>query len=266
MAAVGREGKRAAAGWSPRLAGLAVCAFFALGVMTGFSTTGRALTLRVAATLSRYRNQIRDSLAAAHTAAAGGSAMLMQWAGRAGIDPRASGGAASEAARPAGDAGKSAVAIVERRDGFYELTSGGELRGPVSPGQQGDLPVLSGAVLESARGAELVDYAALVVRAEARLSKIISEMRVDDDGSAALFLSGERTELVIDLDRAEAEIGRAIEVRRQFQGREKLLAAIDLTTPGQAVCRLNSIEAGRGTHKAGMRKVSFAPREEPGTR
>ena len=39
---------------------------------------------------------------------------------------------------------EGAIAIVERRDGFYELFSGGELRGPVSPGKQGDLPVLSG--------------------------------------------------------------------------------------------------------------------------
>ncbi|MGC2760430.1 MAG: hypothetical protein WA206_03865, partial [Candidatus Binatus sp.] len=68
------------AGWSPRLGGLVVCAFFALGVMTGFSTTGRAITLRTCATLSSYRNQMMDSLAPARTAAASYAAVLTEWA------------------------------------------------------------------------------------------------------------------------------------------------------------------------------------------
>ncbi|HLX37976.1 MAG TPA: hypothetical protein VKR29_09255, partial [Candidatus Binataceae bacterium] len=36
------------------------------------------------------------------------------------------------------------IAIVERRDGFYALLAGGEIRGPVSPAQQPDLPIMSG--------------------------------------------------------------------------------------------------------------------------
>ena len=76
--------------------------------------------------------------------------MLVQWAGRAGIYQRSlhePGAAVSSSGMREG-----AVAIVERHDGFYELFSGGELRGPVSPGKQGDLPVLSGDALDNAHG------------------------------------------------------------------------------------------------------------------
>jgi hypothetical protein len=247
------------------LGGLVVCAFFALGVMTGFSATGRAITFRASAALSSYRNQIIDSLAPARTAAAGYSAVLAQWAGRTGIYHHASKGV-GVAAPPAGDMGEGAIAIVERRDGFYELFSGGELRGPVSPGVQGDLPVLSGAALDNARGAQLVDYAAVLVRSETQLSEIVSEMRINDDATASLFLERERTEVVIDLDRANTEIQCAIKVRQQWQGRENLIAALDLTTPGLAVVRLHAGEGNHSKHKTGIRKVSLQPSGEPVTR
>ncbi|HEY9157841.1 MAG TPA: hypothetical protein VIO10_07875 [Candidatus Binatus sp.] len=249
------------AGWSPRLGGLVVCAFFALGVMTGFSATGRAIALRASAALSSYQNQIMDSLAPARTAAASYPALLTEWAGRAGIYRRASHGAGA-AALSAGDVREGAIAIVERHDGFYELFSGGELRGPVSPGKQGDLPVLSGAALDNARGPQLVDYAAVLVRAETQLSEIISEMRINDDATASLFLERERTEVVIDLDRATTEIQRAIKVRQQWQGRENLIAALDLTTPGQVVVRLHAGEGNHSKHKGGIRKVSLQPSGE----
>ena len=117
--------------------------------------------------------------------------MLVQWAGHAGIyhqglhQPGA-------AAISAGDMRDGAIALVERHDGFYQLFSGGELRGPVSPGKQGDLPVLSGDALDNARGSQMVDYTALLVRAETQLSEIISEMRVGDDGTGSLFLEREQ--------------------------------------------------------------------------
>ena len=183
------------------MGGLVVCAFFALGVMTGFSTTGHAVSLRAAATLSLYRDQILDSLAPARAAASNYSNVLRDWAGRVGIYHRAS-AEPGAAALSAGHMRDGAIAIVERHDGFYELFSGGELRGPVSPGKQSDLPVLSGASLDNARGTQMVDYAAVLVRAETQLSEIISEMRVSDDATASLFLERERTEVVIDLDRA----------------------------------------------------------------
>src|ERR1017187_10941756 len=116
-------------------------------------------------------------------------------------------------------------AIVEPRGGFSELVSGGGRRGPVAPGKQGDLPVLSGAALDNAPGLQMVDYAAVLVRAEAQLSEIISELRINDDATASLFLERERTEVGIDLDRATTEIQRAIKVRHQWQGREDLVPA-----------------------------------------
>ncbi len=244
------------------MGGLVVCAFFALGVMTGFSTTGRAVALRASASLRSYRDQILDSLAPARANASKYSAVLVEWAGRAGIyrrklnDPGA-------ATISAGDMRSGAIAIVERHDGFYELFSGGEMRGPVSPDKQGDLPVLSGAALDNARGPQMVDYAAALVRAETQLSEIISEMRVGDDGTASLFLERERTEVVIDLDRVTPELQRAIKVRNQWQGRENLIAALDLTTPGLAVVRLHAAENNHSKHKSGLRKVSYQPDGEP---
>ncbi len=247
------------------MGGLVVCAFFALGVMTGFSTAGRAVALRASASLSSYRDQLLDSIAPARTTAANYSAVLVQWAGRTGIYHRANHGPGA-AEISAGNMREGAIAIVERRDGFYELFSGGELRGPVSLGTQGDLPVLSGAALDNAHGAQMVDYAAELMRAETQLSEIISEMHVGDDGTASLFLERERTEVVIDLDRATTELQRAIKVRQQWQGRENLIAALDLTTPGLAVVRLHAVENKNSKHKSGLRKVSFQPGGEPVTR
>src|SRR5271156_5326920 len=247
------------------MGGLGVCAFFALGVMTGFSTPGRPVALRAAAALASYRDQILDSLAPARATASNYSAVLVQWAGRVGIYRRGlhdRGGVAISS----GDIRDGAIAIVERHDGFYELFRGGELRGPISPGKQGDLPVLSGDSLENARGSQMVDYAAVLVRAETQLSQIISEMHVGDDGTASLFLERERTEVVIDLDRATIEIQRAIKVRQQWQGRENLIAALDLTTPGLAVVRLHAADNNHTKHKSGLRKVSFVRTEESVTR
>src|SRR5260370_14432042 len=147
------------------MGGLVVCAFFALGVMTGFSTAGREITLKAAATLSSYRDQIIDSLAPARATASNYSAVLVEWAGRTGIYRRAIPGPGA-AEISAGNLREGAIAIVERRDGFYELFSGGELRGPRSLGKQGDLPVLSGATLHDAHGRQMVDYAAALGRAE----------------------------------------------------------------------------------------------------
>jgi hypothetical protein len=240
------------------MGGLVVCAFFMLGVMTGFSTTGRAVTLRAYATFSTYRDRILDSLAPARDAAASYRDLIFGWASRVGIYRHADHGAGA-AALSAADLREGAIAIAERRDGFYELFRGGELRGPVSPDKQGDLPVLSGASLDNMRGSQMVEYAAVLVRAETELSEIISEMRIDDDGTASMFLERERTEVVIDLDRAPTEIQRAIKVRQQWHGRESLIAALDLTTPGLAVVRLHAQEGTHSKHKVALQTVLLQP-------
>ena len=247
------------------MGGLVVCAFFALGVMTGFSNTGRAVTLRASATLSIYRDQILDSLAPARKAAQSYYDVLVQWAERAGLYRSTSHGEIS-AAISTTDLHEGAIAIVERRDGFYELYRGGELRGPVSADKQGDLPVLSGSALDSVRGAQMVEYAAVLVRAETQLSEIISEMRVSDDGTASLFLERERTEVVVDLDSATAELGRAIQVRQHWQGRENLIAALDLTTPGLAVVHLHQPEGNHSKHRSALQRIALQPAREAVTR
>jgi hypothetical protein len=247
------------------MGGLVVCAFFALGVMTGFSTTGREATLRAYATFSTYRDRILDSLEPARAAAASYRDLIVGWATRVGIYRHPDHGSGA-VALSAADLREGAIAIVERRDGFYELFRGGELLGPVSPDKQGDLPALSGASLDNVPGPQMVDYAAVLVRAETELSELISEMRINDDGTASLFLERERTEVVIDLDRATTEIQHALKVRQQWQGREGLIAAVDLTTPGLAVVRLHAPEVNHARHKSAVQTVSLQPAREGVTR
>ena len=265
MAVARRKKENVAAGWNARMGGLVVCAFFVLGVMTGFSTTGRAVALRTSNSLISYREKFMDSIAPARDVAANYSAVIVEWAGHAGLyhRPTHAPGATALSARDLRD---GAIAIVERRDGFYQLFVGGELRGPVSPGTQGDLPVISGAAVENARGNQMVEYAAVLVRAETQLSEIVSEMQIADDGTVSLFLEREQTEVVIDLDRAPAELERAIEVRSKWQGRENLIAALDLTTPGQAVMRLHGTQRAPAKHRGAIQKISDQVTQESLTR
>ena len=251
---VRRSGDKAGAGWNPRILGVVICAFFVLGVLTGFSGPGRAVTLRTIDTLRVYRDQAMVSSAPARAEANRYLEVVVMWATRAGILPARA--RISSAAAQVSSAGSTegAIAIVARRDGFYALFDSGELRGPVSVGKQGDLAILSGPALENASGATMVEYAAVLVRAETRMSELISEMRVDDDATASMFLERERTELVIDIDRAPAELQRALEVRHQWQGRENLIAALDMTTPGQAVVKLRGVDPIK--RKTGFQKVS----------
>ncbi len=246
----GGGGTAAVAGWNPRTAGLVLCAFFALGVMTGFSATGRALTLRATAQVNALVARAIDSFAPARAAADRYSEALRYFAARLGLIRIA----APDAPSPARRGG--AVAIVERRDGFYALLSDGELRGPVAPGQSSDLPVLSGAALEPSHGSAMVADAAVVVRAEAELSKIISEMRIDDDGTASLFLDHPRTEIDIDLSNSALELHRAAEVLKRFEGREQAVAGLDMTTPDQAVVRLRGVDTNALAKKGALQRIA----------
>jgi hypothetical protein len=146
--------------------------------------------------------------------------------------------------------------MVERHDGFYALFADGELEGPVSPNAEGDLPILSGARVENSRGVELVEYAATMVRAEAELSHLVSEMSVDDDEVAALYLDRTRTEILIDLDQAPAEIKRAGEVLAKWRGRAPMIAALDMTMPDEAVVRFAAAAAPPPHRRGAVRKIS----------
>jgi hypothetical protein len=214
-AAKRKNNKRSAGQWGFRLAGIVLCAFFVLGVITGLSRPGRTLALRVQTILNFWPGPGHSSIIPAAF-----------WGGTV-IEPivhrRAQG---------------SAIALVQRSDGFYALDSEGGLRGPVAPAAQGDMPILSGAGALAATPAQLIDDAEVLVRAEAGLGAVVSEMRVGTDGTAAIFLEHPRIQVAFDIDRIAVELSRAVAVLRMWRGHEDLIAALDLTTPGQAVMRM----------------------------
>ena len=194
--------------WSWRLAGLALCAFFALGVATGLSGSGHLLAQR-AQFLFRLGSHIR------HAARAPATTMT--------APPRPTG---------------NTVALVKHVDGFYALDAAGDLRGPVAPATESDMPILSGAAIMNASGTRLVEYAAILVRAEAGLGVEISEMRVDTDEGATLYLDRPALPITIDLAQAPTQIEEAARVLAIWRGHRELLVALDMTVPGQAVARL----------------------------
>lgn len=234
--------------------GLVLCAFFVLGMFTGFSGVGRALVIRVSTFVSSLTAKVPHSAEL--------SIDLNQWVDeklhwaesrfhvnlsmlhRGQAIPRSAGGA---------------IAIVERHDGFYALFSDGELRGPISPNSSDDLPVLSGAGVENARGSDLVEYAAVMVRSEAQLSHMVSEMNIDGDGTASLYLDHARTAVVVDLDAVPLELGRAVEILGKWHDREQMIAAIDMTTPGEAVVRVADVAPAAPAHSGVTKISSHAP-------
>ncbi|HLH77434.1 MAG TPA: hypothetical protein VKV28_11565 [Candidatus Binataceae bacterium] len=134
--------------------------------------------------------------------------------------------------------GGGAIATVERSDGLYLLAGDGSLSGPISARAAGDLPVLSGSGLDYARASQLLEYASLLVRAEALWSELVSEMKVENDGTATLFLEQTHTAVTVDVDRGSLELTRAAAILTRWRARQDLVAAMDLTVSGQAVLRL----------------------------
>jgi len=209
-----RKARNGGAGWNRRLAGVALVAFFALGYFLGLGSATNLFTRRAIDVASRYRSRLREQ-----------SALIRYWPA-----------ARPEPPEPAHTGGP--LAMVERRDGFYALYEWGELRGPLSVGTEDNLAIISGPALENASAADLVGYARILVRAEGALAEMISELRLEDDGQATLFLDRSRTEVGLDLDNAAAELERAGRVLRRWRGREAEIASLDMTTSGQAVMRL----------------------------
>jgi hypothetical protein len=215
-----RRKKKRNSDWGWRLFGVVLCAFFALGVYAGLTVANRARTLDASGRLSRI-------LAKLHL-------------------------------RPQRDlpqrAGDGAVAVAERTDGFYTLSANGELRGPLSAQAISDLPIISGPALDSMSGAELLDCAELVVRAEAALSELVSEVRIANDGTATLYLERNHTILVLDRDRASDELAHAAAVMNRWREHLDLMTALDMTTPGEAVVRL------REPVNIALAEIGVAPR------
>jgi hypothetical protein len=248
--AVAKRSKGAAAarnswGWSSKALGLVLCAFFVLGMATGLSRAGRALAARARVTLALYWAEAAGTFA--------------QWR-----DRTTENAMLVPIARPPQG---GAVALVERHDGFYALFAEGELRGPVQASRAGDLPILSGAAVQTAGAQDLVRYAAALVRSEVALSGLVSEMRLDADGTVALFFDRSHTELRVDLDDAPAQLKRATEVLGQWRGHEQQIAMVDMTTPGQAVMRLRAAAPLAATPVSGaVRRVAERTRAAGGVR
>jgi hypothetical protein len=241
VAVAKKKKQESASGWSPRLAGVLLCAFFVLGAMTGFSEPGRRVASRAKNLFTVWAERTLARLGPFRHAAdtfdqsIAPIEVLLRLKHPAHV-PVVSGEVEISRARNAEDT----IAIVERRDGFYALLAGGEIRGPVSPAQQPDLPIMSGPGVESAMASDLLTDAAILVRAEARMSSLVSEMRIDTDGTASFYLDRERMAVKVDLDQEQVELRRAVEVLKQWQGRERLIAMLDMTTPGMAVVRLKA--------------------------
>lgn len=213
MAAAKRKKAVKGSEWSWRLAGFALCAFFVLGVATGLSGGGRQLARRITA--------------------------LLPLAQRAAPSPPARANApALVTGNSADGAAGAALALVERGDGFYALGAAGGLRGPVSPAAENDMPILSGAAVANASAARLLDYASILVRAEASLGRAVSELRSEADDDGVLYLDRPALSIAIDFAHAPVELERANQILALWRGHRDLLVALDMTVPGQAVVRL----------------------------
>jgi len=269
VAAARKKKTESASGWSPRLAGVLLCAFFVLGAMTGFSEAGRRVASRAKIFFQLWADRTLAKLGPFRHAAdtidetIAPIAVVLKLKQPA-PEPVIPGEVEVARARSATDP----IAIVERRDGFYALLAGGEVRGPVSPAQQPDLPIMSGPAVETAMPSELLTDAAYLVRAEAEMSSLVSEMRIDADRTTSFYLDRERMAVTVDLHQEQIQLRRANEVLKQWQGRERLIAMVDMTTPGMAVVRLKTdlpklekraarIARTRGGEPA---RVSFAER------
>jgi hypothetical protein len=217
-----RKKKKRNSDWGWRLSGVVLCAFFALGVYAGLSVANRG---RYVDSSGRWSGVARKlHLTSSHS-----------------TPQRAADGA---------------VAVVERGDGFYALWTSGELRGPLSAPAVNDLPIISGAGIDAIGGAEMLDYAELVVRAEAALSELVSEIRIDADGTATMFLERSHADLILDRAGAAEELAHAAAVMNRWRAHLKLVTGLDMTTPGEAVVRL------REPVTIALQEISAAPRRD----
>ena len=221
--------------WSWRLAGLALCAFFALGVATGLRGGGPLLALRAAASWHLTRAARPPTVPA---------------------NPPATGPVT-------GSAAGVVLALVERGDGFYALDAAGGLRGPIAPAAENDMPILSGAAMANASAAQLLDYASILVRAEASLGRAVSELRSERTDDGVLYLDRPPLPIVIAFAHAPVELERANQVLALWRGHRDLLVALDMTVPGQAVVRLRPAALGTAAHTpAGARHGGRKPGPE----
>jgi cell division protein FtsQ len=233
VAAAGAKKKRikSGSGWSWRLAGIALCAFFALGVLTGLSQSGRLLAQRIEALLQHLPHSSRSALIS--------SAYRAFFIKQPTVEDFR-----SSSASPLSEA----IALIEHPDGFYALGSEGGLFGPVSSAGGVDIPVISGSGVEHASAAQLLEYTAELIRAEAVLAARISEMHVASSGEIRLYL--DRPHLVVVLEPAGwvLQLARASKVLSLWRGHQQLIGIIDMTVPDEAIVRPKIQSLARSDH------------------
>lgn len=223
--------------WGFRLAGIVLCAFFVLGVITGLSRPGHMLALRIHALLDLWPHH-------------SGSALIP-------------GGFTAIPGLGPSNGNDGAGALIKRDDGFYVLKFTGDMRGPIAPEAQPDLPILSGPSMAEADATQLMQDAAVMVRAEADLNQLVSEMKAGPDGTATLFLEHTRAAVVIDVSRSGAEIERAARILRMWRGHQQMIAVIDLTTPDEAVVRLKPSAFDRAGAASAVQDVAYESARPP---
>jgi hypothetical protein len=239
-----KKKSKTTSGWSWRLAGIALCAFFALGVITGLSQSGRVLAHRIAALLDRLPHSSRSEIipAAYHTF------FFRDRAAKFGRSP-----AAMTAQAPS-----EAIALIERHEGFFQIDSEGSLHGPVSPDDSPDLPVLSGSGVENAPPLHLVEYAGQLIRAEAILSAIISEMSVTSRGEMRLFLDRPHLVVLLAPGQFSLQLARTARVLEVWREHRELPAMVDMTIPNEAIVRPQAEDMER-LNRADVRAGSSRP-------
>jgi Cell division protein FtsQ len=221
VAAAGAKKKRtkSGSGWSWRLAGIALCAFFALGVVTGLSQPGRLLARRIESLLH-----------------------CLPHTGRSELIPAAYRGlfvkeSTFENRQPSSPSPSHAIALAERQDGFYQVDSEGFLLGPVPSVDAPDLPILSGAGIEHASTEQLLEYAGELIRAEAALGAVISEMRVTARSELHLYLDQPHVVIVLTSAGLPLQLARVAKVLSIWRAHGSLIEMIDMTVPDEAIVR-----------------------------
>jgi Cell division protein FtsQ/DivIB, C-terminal len=222
---------KSGSGWSWRLAGIALCAFFALGVLTGLSQSGRLLAQRIEALLRYLPHSSRSAL----IPAAYRTFFIKQ-------------PIVEDFRSPSASSPSEAIALIEHPDGFYEVGNEGGLFGPVSPAQAADIPVISGSGVEHASAVQLLEYAAELIRAEAILAARISEMRVASSGEICLYLDRPHLAVILEPAGWVLQLARASKVLSLWRGHQQLIGIIDMTVPDEAIVRPKIQSLARSEH------------------
>jgi Cell division protein FtsQ len=222
-----KKKSKTGSGWSWRLAGIALCAFFALGVITGLSQSGRLLARRIEALLQSLPHTSRSQLIPTAYHAFFSKESTATDFGRSGVKSILT-------------QRSEAVALAEHPDGFYQIDSEGSLLGPLSPSDTPDLPILSGSEVEHSSAAQLLDYAGELIRAETVLAAIISEMRVTANGKIRLYLDRHQLVIVLAPARFPLQLARAARVLDVWRRQRGLVAVIDMTIAGEAIVSLKA--------------------------